>query len=75
MFMMCFFLLSFQRKHSSHLAGYNALTVPRKRKAENPVPSTSRQLKLGETKIVNQRNVDNVVIESSTILCGRTACV
>ncbi|KAL1246567.1 hypothetical protein QQF64_034612 [Cirrhinus molitorella] len=51
-----------QRKHSSHLERYSALTAPRKRKAENPVPSTSRQLKLGETKIVNQTKVDNVVI-------------
>lgn len=57
-----FFPLSFQRKHSSHLERYNALTAPQKRKAENPVPSTSRQLKLGETKIVNQTKVDNVVI-------------
>lgn len=63
MFMMCFSpCLSFQRKHSSHLERYNALTAPRKRKAENPVPSTSRQLQLGETKIVNQTKVDNVVI-------------
>ncbi|KAI2645638.1 Zinc finger BED domain-containing protein 4 [Labeo rohita] len=51
-----------ERKHSSHLERYSALTAPRKRKAENPVPSTSRQLKLGETKIVNQTKVDNVVI-------------
>lgn len=38
--------------------------------SKNPVPSTSRQLKLAETKIVNQRNVDNIlinfVIQSST---------
>jgi len=49
---------------------YIALTsTSRKRKSENEVaPSTSKQLKLGETKLVTQRNVDlavlNFVIQS-----------
>ena len=42
---------------------YDVLTAPRKRKAKNQdAPSTFRQLKLGETKIVSQRNVDHAVL-------------
>ena len=53
----------FQRKHASHVDRYDVLTAPRKRKAKNQdAPSTFRQLKLGETKIVSQRNVDHAVL-------------
>src|SRR4029434_5799710 len=53
----------FHRKHASHVDRYDVLTAPCKRKAKNQdAPSTFRQLKLGETKIVSQRNVDHAVL-------------
>ena len=53
----------FYRKHASHVDRYDVLTAPRKRKAKNQdAPSTFRQLKLGETNIVSQRNVDQAVL-------------
>src|SRR4029434_10806961 len=46
-----------------HVDRYDVLTAPRKRKAKNQdAPSTFRQLKLGETKIVSQRNVYHAVL-------------
>ncbi|XP_048097169.1 uncharacterized protein LOC125293344 [Alosa alosa] len=52
-----------ERKHASVVDRYDALTAPRKRKAKNQdAPSTLKQLKLGETKGVSQRNVDHAVL-------------
>lgn len=46
---------------------YIAITAPRKRKIESQeAPSTSRQLKLRETKLVTQKNVDHAVLNSVT---------
>ncbi|XP_058254518.1 uncharacterized protein LOC131359012 [Hemibagrus wyckioides] len=60
-----FFFL--QRKHGSHLQRYTALTASRKRKMESEkAPSTSRQLTLGETKLVTQKNVDHAVLNFVT---------
>lgn len=44
-----------------------ALTAPRKRTMEHEeAPSTSRQLKLRETKLVTQKNVDHAVLNCVT---------
>ncbi|KAI7789260.1 hypothetical protein IRJ41_001648 [Triplophysa rosa] len=46
---------------------YTALTATRKRRMEGEeAPSTSKQLKLGETKIVTQKNVDHAVLNFVT---------
>lgn len=60
-----FFFSPPQRKHASQLPRYMAMTAPRKRKAKSEdgaSPKPTKQLKLNEAPLVNQKSVDHAVI-------------